>query len=177
VTLEKKLKQAIKSNDIIKIHNIFEEIYTMYGKLIYFKISQYIDNSLDVEELTQDVFVSFYNNILHIEVLDIKYYLVTAAKNKAIDFLKKKEISTIVDDKSLYEIEDFTSNNSQFNEIIDAMKCFLNDFEIEIILKHNLDGYSFKELSKMYKKPLNTILSIYHRSLKKFKKGNEDNER
>lgn len=53
------------------------------------------------------------------------------------------------------------------------MKRFLNNFEIEIIIKHNIDGYSFKELSIEYNKPLNTIISIYHRGLKKFKDVNK----
>ena len=56
------------------------------------------------------------------------------------------------------------------------MKLFLNDFEIKIIIKHNINGDSFKQLAKEYKKPLNTILSIYHRALKKFKKGSEESE-
>ena len=57
------------------------------------------------------------------------------------------------------------------------MKTFLNDFEIEVIIKHNLNGKSFKQLSIEYNKTLNTILSIYHRALKKFKKGSEENEK
>ena len=76
MTLENKLKHALKSNDINKIHGVFDEIYTMYGRLVYFKISQYVDNKLHVEELTQEVFVSFYNNIMNSEIINIKYYLV-----------------------------------------------------------------------------------------------------
>jgi DNA-directed RNA polymerase specialized sigma24 family protein len=81
MTLENKLNRALKSNDINKIHEVFDEIYTIYGKLVYFKISQYVDNKLHVEELTQDVFVSFYNNIMTSKITNIKYYLVTSAKN------------------------------------------------------------------------------------------------
>ena len=176
MTLEKKLKHALKSNDIIKIHEVFDEIYTMYGRLVYFKISQYVDNKLYVEELTQDVFVSFYNNILNSEITNIKYYLVTSAKNKGIDYLHKKKDNLIFDEKAIFEKEDY-STNIEYNEIIEKMKLFLADFEIEIILKHVVDGYSFKQLSSIYNKPLNTIFSIYSRSLKKFKKGSDDNER
>ena len=51
------------------------------------------------------------------------------------------------------------------------MKLFLNDDEIEIILKYNIDSYTFKELSLELNKSINTIISIYNRSIKKFKKG------
>ena len=97
MTLENKLKRALNSNDINKIHEVFDEIYSTYGRLIYFKISQYVDNKLHVEELTQDVFVSFYNNIMNSEIINIKYYLVISAKNKAIDYLKTKKENVIFD--------------------------------------------------------------------------------
>lgn len=176
MTLENKLNRALKSNDINKIHEVFDEIYTIYGKLVYFKISQYVDNKLHVEELTQDVFVSFYNNIMTSKITNIKYYLVTSAKNKGIDYLHKKKDNVIFDEKSIFEKED-NSINIEYNEIIETMKLFLTDLEIEIILKHVVDGYSFKQLASMYNKPLNTIFSIYSRSIKKFKKGSDDNER
>lgn len=48
--LERKLKYAIMSNDIDKIHSVFDDIYITYGRLVYFKIMQYIENKSDVEE-------------------------------------------------------------------------------------------------------------------------------
>lgn len=124
MTLEKKLKHAIKSNDIDKIHIVFDEIYITYGRLVYFKIMQYVDNKLDVEDLTQDVFVSFYNNIKFIEVLNIKYYLVAFAKNKALDYLKKKNEIVINDEKAVLEKEDTIKSNIEYEEIISKMQCF-----------------------------------------------------
>lgn len=177
MALEQKLKHAKRSNDIDKIHSVFNEIYITYGKLVYFKISQYVNNKLDVEELTQDVFVNFYNNVVNNEIHDIKYYLLVSAKNKAIDFLKKKKELLILDDKIIFEKEQDITNNIEYEEVVEKMKTFLNDFEIEIIIKHNINDKSFKQLSIEYKKPLNTILSIYHRALKKFKKGSEESEK
>ena len=95
--LERKLKYAIMSNDIDKIHSVFDDIYITYGRLVYFKIMQYIENKSDVEELTQEVFISFYNNILYVEVKNIKYYLLTSAKNKSIDYLRKKREKIVFD--------------------------------------------------------------------------------
>lgn len=174
--LERKLKYAIMSNDIDKIHSVFDDIYITYGRLVYFKIMQYIENKSDVEELTQEVFISFYNNILYVEVKNIKYYLLTSAKNKSIDYLRKKREKIVFDENMVYEYEDIKSTNIEYESIIEKMKMFLSELEIEIILKHNIDGYSFKEIAKEYNRPVNTILSIYNRSLKKFKKGCEKNE-
>lgn len=177
MTLEQKLKHAKRSNDIDKIHSVFNEIYVTYGKLVYFKISQYVNNKLDVEELTQDVFVNFYNNVVNNDIYDIKYYLLVSAKNKAIDFLKKKKELLILDDKIIFEKEEDITSSIEYEELINKMKTFLSNFEIELIIKHNINGNSFKQLSIEYKKPLNTILSIYNRALRKFKKGSEKNEK
>lgn len=177
MTLEKRLKCAIKSNDNKIIHDVFEEIYVTYGKLVYFKIMQYVTNKLDAEELTQDVFVSFYNNLYSTDILNVKYYLIASAKNKAIDFIKKKKEVLISDENTIFEVEDVVDKCIEYDEIIDAMKKFLSEFEIEIIIKHIIDDLSFKQLSIQYKKPLNTIISIYYRALKKFKKEREKNEK
>lgn len=175
MTLEKKLKLALESKDLSKIHSVFENIYITYGKLVYFKLMQYIDNKQDVEELTQDVFVQFYNHLSKISsiICNIKYYLLSSAKNKAIDFLKSKKVKVILDENIIAEQISETNPSLEYQEILDKMKLVLDEFEIDLILKHNLDNISFKELFIKYDKPLNTILSIYHRALRKLKKKGE----
>lgn len=174
--LEHELKNAIKTNDINKIHAVFDNIYMKYSRLVYFVIMKYVSNKLDVEEITQEVVISFYNNIINIEVSNIKNYLVTAAKNKAIDFLRKNKEIIVYDNSVILEKEDNTQYNIEYEEIINKMKKILNEIEMEIILKHNIDGYTFKDLSAEYHKPISTILSIYNRGLKKFKKGSDYSE-
>mgnify|MGYP003312171066 CR=1 FL=1 len=53
MSFEKKLKQAIRKNDLLEIEKVFEKIYYKYGKLIGFVISKYVSNSSDVEELVK----------------------------------------------------------------------------------------------------------------------------
>lgn len=169
MSLEQNLKLALKSNDLSQIHFIFEKIYVTYGKLVYFKIMQYIDNRNDVEELTQDVFVQFYNNLSE-DIENIKYYLLSSAKNKAIDFLKSQRINVIFDENILEKQTYETEFSFEYKEILDKMRNYLNEYEIDLILKHNLDSVTFKDLSIRYNKSLNSVLSTYHRALKKLKK-------
>lgn len=170
MSLEYMLKRALKSNELSQIHLAFEKIYLTYGKLIYLKIMQYIDNKNDAEELAQDVFVRFYNHLQNKSIDNIKYYLLTSAKNIAIDFLKRKRVEIIYDENILNEELYECKPSIEYKELMDKMRIHLNDFEIDLILKHNLDNITFKELSSIYNKPLNTILSIYHRALKKIRK-------
>ena len=53
MSMEQKLRLALKFADEQMIHETFNEIYITYGKLVYFTISKYIENSNDIEDLTQ----------------------------------------------------------------------------------------------------------------------------
>lgn len=176
MTLEHKLKNALKSNNETQIHIVFNEIYNEYSKFVYFVILSYIDDLDDAEDLTQDVFISFFNSLNKTNIRNLKYYLLTIAKNKSINHLKKKQIITISsDDESLPETT--TENNDKYNQIILKMEHCLTPFETEIILKHVVYDYTFKELGILYNKPLNTIISTYHRAVKKYLKGENQNEK
>lgn len=176
MTLERKLKLALKSNDSSKIHLVFEEIYYAYGKLVYFTIMQYVKNNMDVEDLTQDVFLHFFNNLLKTEIKNIKYYLVVSAKNKAINFIKANQGKIILDENLVYEQEQKECNENYF-KIISNMRQHLNNYEIDIIIQHTIYDYSFKDLANKYNKSINTIISTYHRAIKKYLKGVKKNEK
>ena len=75
-----KLLHAIKKNNRYLIDNVFESIYYEYSKLIGYVISKYVTRKEDVEELINDVFVSFYSAAIKIEIKNIKYYLLKSAK-------------------------------------------------------------------------------------------------
>ena len=75
MSLENKLQKAINSKKPEKIEIVFEEIYYEYGKLVGFIISKYILKKEDIEELVDDVFVSFSKAMLKSDINNIKYYL------------------------------------------------------------------------------------------------------
>lgn len=177
MTLEQKLKHALKSKDSSAIHLVFEEIYCTYGKLIYFTIMQYVKNNMDVEDFTQEVFLSFFNNLRKTEIKNIKYYLVVSAKNRAINFIKSHQNKFILDENIIYSLEQVDDKNENYILIISNMKKYLNNNEIDIIIQHSIYDYSFKELSLKYNKSINTIISIYHRAIKKYLKGVSKNEK
>ncbi len=74
MNFENKLKQALKSNSIEQIYSVFSEIYYFYYRLVYFTIMKYISIPNDIEDLTQDVFVDFFNNLsIKIDNINIIY--------------------------------------------------------------------------------------------------------
>lgn len=177
MTLEHKLKHALKSRNSYNIHMVFEEIYITYGRLVYFIIMKYVKNNMDVEDITQEVFLKFFNNLQKAEIKNIKYYLVVSAKNAAINFLKAKNNKVIIDENIILGQEQKEYSNEQYFMIISNMEKYMSDYEIEIVIQHTVYDYSFKELAKKYEKSINTIISIYHRAIKKYLKGVGKNEK
>ena len=164
---EKKLKKAIDLNDDILLDQVFEEIYNEYYNLIKYIISKYESNKQDIEEIINDVFYNFFKNIFKIEIINIKYYLVQTAKNLTINHIKsKKDNISYNDDIVLNEIN--YDNKSFFEDIIFEMKQVLSEYEINIILLHDVYNYKFKELSEKYNKKESSIKATYHRAIKKF---------
>lgn len=169
MSLENRLSKAIKQNNIYKIEQIFEEIYYEYGKLVGFIISKYVSKREDIEELVDDVFISFSKSMMKTKINNIKYYLVTQAKNTSINFINKKEnkIEMIYDE--IY-LSNSTYEQSKYYELIDEMKQVLTEKEINIILLHTIYNYSFEDISNKLNMPLQSIASIYRRAIKKFNK-------
>ena len=161
-----KLKNAIRREDIAKINIHFKNIYTQYYKLAHFLVSKYVDTLEDVNEIVEEVFLSFYEKVF--DVKDVKSYLLKTAKNKAIDYLKKnKELPIEAIEELVYVKE---SPNSSYDHLIKRFQEVLSEEEIEIILLHVLEGMTFKEIGTKFNKKENTIRSIYNRAIKKVKR-------
>ena len=167
--LEKKIERAIKKENDNEIDLLFEEVYNKYYNLISYLISQNVKNNKDVEELVNDTFVNFYNNCCIKPINNIKYYLVKSAKNISINFLKKKQINYEYNEDYINNYNDY-NDKTYYDEIMILLEKYLTEEEIKIILLYNVDCYSLKEIANIIKKPYNSVVSIYNRAIKKFKK-------
>ena len=165
---ENKLKKALNTKDSILLESIFEDIYKEYYNLIAYIISKYENDIMIVEELINDVFYNFYINMYKKEITNIKYYLVTSSKNITINHFNKKKLNIIYNDEIILSEKEHNPS-TMYNEIIKKMEKILTEYEINIIILHDVYEYSFKELSSKYKKPFSSINSTYHRAIKKFK--------
>lgn len=166
MSLESKLSKALKSNNKEKIESVFKEIYDSYFKLVYYCVSNYISIKEDIEDIVADVFLSFFNHLDSINVQgSIKYYLTTTAKNKSINFIKKKKEVLLEKDHDKNQIDE-TKPNLLLLEIQEK----LDENEKFIVLNHVLYGYTLIEISNELNENLNTIKSKYRRTIEKLKK-------
>ena len=172
---ENKLAKALNNNNSILLEEIFEEIYHEYYNLVYYIISKYENNKQNIDELINDVFYNFYNAIFKTKITNIKSYLVSVAKNVTINNFIKKEIDIVYNEEIVLSKKDY-NNNLLYNELISHLEKILTEYEINIIILHDVYDYSFKELSKKYKKPFSSVNSTYHRAIKKIKQKETKND-
>ena len=174
MNLERKLVSALNSKDKTKIESVFRQIYDSYFKLVYFCVSNYINVHEDIEDIVADVFVSFFNHLDSINIDgSIKYYLTTTAKNKAINFVKKKK-EVILEDNVLNSMK----YESKPNLLLLTLNEKLTKEERYIIVSHVLYDYTLNEIATELNENLNTIKSKYRRTIQKLKLilGGKDNE-
>lgn len=166
---EKNLLHKIKNCSKEELMHIYETIYYDYVKLVSFSVSKYIDDTEHIKDITNDVFLSFFDNAKNINT-SIKYYLLNAARNISIKFLIKNNKTKQVEDIDIYSNKVSYKSHASYIELIEDLKAILTSKEVEIIILHAVDGYTFKEISSFINIPHKTVNKIYERAIKKIRK-------
>lgn len=169
-SVESILAAALESGDEWKIKQAFETIYNEYSRLVAFAISKYISDVETVKDLTNDVFINFFNNAEEVHT-NIKSFLCTVAKNTAINHAKKQSRMIYTDQEDAIPAVQSSSNNSAayYSDIMNDLQAILSEKEVEIIQMHVVEGYQFDEIAKQLGITANNATVIYHRALKKFR--------
>lgn len=165
---EELLFVAIKSKNKDKINEIFEKIYNDYVKLVAFSVGKYVKDVDDIKDITNEVFIRFFKNIENIKT-SIKYYLLSTARNLSIDYLKEKNKYEVFENIDDLINENLIESYNGYQELVDDLKNVLSLREVEIIILHVVDGYTFKEIGAKLNLSSKNANKIYERALKKFK--------
>lgn len=168
---EIRLSKAVSSSNKETICRTFEYFYLKYKPLIAFIISKYVNNSNDIDDLINDTFLDFFNHASQVKK-SVKGYLCFKARSVAINFIKKKskfELSSDIDVEDLLSI-DSSYSHINYNETIELMNKVLEKEDVEIILLHLENDFSFNEIAKKKQMSENTVKTKYFRGLKKLRK-------
>lgn len=159
---DKDIIKKIKNGEI----DYYSKIVKKYTILIYRYIERKLFKKDETDDLVQNVFISFYKAI---EKFDserpIKPYLFQIVQNELKMYFRSYKKNLPLDERIVSEdrqeeelkIEDFKSLSSQEKGIF----------------KHISEGYSYGEIAKLFKKPVNTIKSMVRRGRLKIKKNYE----
>ncbi|HEX2869529.1 MAG TPA: RNA polymerase sigma factor [Ignavibacteriales bacterium] len=133
----------------------------------------------DAEDILQDVFYQFASGIEEIELFErVSAWLIKVAKNKIIDFRRKKReksmpqlkigfpdeesddaisLADILPDLSSLPDEIYWQNQI-WEEIEDALDEMPPE-QSDVFIMNEFEGLSFKEISEIKQLPVNTLLS------------------
>lgn len=166
---DKKLYMKFLNGD----NESFELIMNKYmEKIIYFTYK--FVNRIDVaEDLAQDVFVYI---LMNKEKYDSKYslkaYLYTIAKSKSLNYIKREnKITYLQDNEYIFneqEIEDAIFNKEQSQKLKIAINN-LPEPQNQIIYLVDIEELSYKEICKIFDMSLSQVKTLIHRGRKKLK--------
>ena len=188
---EKLIEQYLKGDE-----KSLEILIKKYIKPIYGFVYHYLGSASDAEDITQEVFVRAWRNLKKFDPRksrcltlqsrqekSFKAWIFKIAKNASIDFLKKKKtipfskfndekggnliIETFVD-HSLPSDKIFERKNLGYT-LIGAIEGLPSKYR-EVLFSRYHNDLSFREIAELFREPLNTVKSRYHRAVKMLKK-------
>ena len=150
------------------VEQTFNLIYDEYAYLVFFVALEILQNSEDAKDVTNETFRKLYEKRSTLKSnKNLKYYLVTIAKNLAINEHKKADRYVHYNDDQYSGIEEKVDD---FNDYLDKFSAFLNKDEVALVVYRFLYEYSFKEIAALQKTTINSVSSKYKRTLHKIRK-------
>lgn len=152
----------LKNNNM----DAFDDFYELTKRQVYVSILSIVKNRMIADELMQDTYLRFLNNIhKYKEKTNVIAFIVTIARNLSINEYnrrKKETLCDFIDIKSSY-IENTPT------PLLDLVYEVLSGDELQVFIFHIVDGLKHREIAKIMKKPLGTITWLYNKALKKMK--------
>lgn len=161
----KNLLLRIKNND----EEAFYDLYLMLKPQVYGYSFSILKNREDALDNVQDVFINIYKYISYYNSNDKPLsWILKITKNLAITKLRKRKITYDIDNEIIS-----TDDKKENKVFLRHLMKNLSEEERNVIILHNLWGFKFNEIAKILDSNLSTILSKYHRSIKKMRKWGE----
>ena len=150
----------------------FEEFYRQTERTVYAFVLSTLKNHDDALDVVQDTYLKIRAAAhLYKPMGKPMAWVFTIARNLSVSKIRSKQKN---DSITLTDME----NDLNFSYVSDpedrlvlqtALKI-LSSEETEIILLHAISGFTHREIAKSLEMKLSTVLSKYHRGLKKLKK-------
>ena len=186
-TLLETLTHALGSGDAGAVDRAFEVIYNTYARSVAFVCGRYLEQDTDIQSVTNDVFISFFQRSPYVEEIDsLRAYLCQAARRAALDHLRAKNrrergltelTSPDEDTDPLTLVPDPDGDipaHARYRAMVDDLCATVGEENTEIILSHAVCGESFPAIAARLGKKENTVKTAYHRAIKKFRKEKGD---
>lgn len=150
----------------------FEELYRLTERTVYAFVLSTLKNHDDTLDVVQDTYLKIRAAAhLYQPMGKPMAWVFTIARNLSISKIRSKQKNDCIEMTDLENDLNFSYVSDQEDRLViqTALKI-LSSEEIEIILLHAISGFTHREIAKNLDMKLSTVLSKYHRGLKKLKK-------
>lgn len=156
-----------------------EVLIARHLKSVFAFAYQYAPNKPDAEDITQDTFVKAWKHIKKFDQRkNFKTWLLSIAKNTALDLLKKKKAipfsnfengegeNTLTE--TLADIAPLPNEILERADITHILSEALEQISVQqriVLILHYTDGLTFREIAESLGEPLHTIKSRHYRGV------------
>jgi RNA polymerase sigma-70 factor (ECF subfamily) len=150
----------------------FNLLYEIYFLPVFRYIFARINSTTEAEDLTQEVFLRFYQNVKNIEIKDNSplNYFFTISRNLVIDYWRKKKYLLIDKEMNIPDQQKFNFKEEiekkETAEIIKKLIEELTPDQQEVIVLKFINDMSNKEIAKLLGKTEEAIRQLQSRALK-----------
>lgn len=145
----------------------FEPLVKKYTIKIYSFVSKKLYDKGEVEDIVQNTFLKFYKSISRYdESRPLLPYLFEIAKNEVRMYIRSRKTTVPLDDA--LEIQEEKELELEGEDVVIALDQLSVEQKKALLLL--ADGYSYEEIARKFKKPINTIRTIIRRGRLKLAK-------
>ena len=158
--------------------NKFALLYWEYRDLMFYLALRILGSQQDAEDAVQETYVKAYQSAAQYRSQGKPMaWLMTIARNEALQLLRERRRTVAMTPEDWQEQFSDRPDFSQEDLLtLRALLETLSEEERQIVSLHALGGLKHREIAAMLDLALPTVLSKYHRAMKKLGKAAEEAE-
>ena len=147
------------------------ELYQRTRSAVYGLALSYLKNAHDAQDLTQDVYVQVWDRAEQYRLIGSPMgWLLAVCRNLCLMRLRREERHAALSEEEWDAIPAQKCGlDADERALLQGALASLTDEERRIVLLHAVTGLKHREIAALLELPLPTVLSKYHRALKKMR--------
>ena len=147
------------------------ELYQRTRSAVYGLALSYLKNAHDAQDLTQDVYVQVWDRAEQYRLIGSPMgWLLAVCRNLCLMRLRREERHAALSEEEWDAIPARECGlDTDERALLQGALASLTDEERRIVLLHAVTGLKHREITALLELPLPTVLSKYHRALKKMR--------
>lgn len=147
------------------------QLYRRTRTAVYGLALSYVKNAHDAQDVTQDTFVRVWDSAYQYKPQGSPMgWLLAVARNLALMKLRQGSRQEQLEDEEWDAIPaESPAVTPEDRQVLQQAMAVLTDEERQVVMLHAVTGLKHREIAHLLEMPLATVLSKYHRALKKLR--------